>query len=440
MTHMLFFSRLALYLLVAALPALHPAVSVPYDRVGITAWFVLLPVEMLIAFYLAPPRTRTRTWLLLAAVAPGPVRAAAGRPRAGLPGVRGRGGGRLPADRAGVPHGRLGPGRGRPGALRPGLRGLPPAQLLPGIGGHRPAGQRGDPDAADPAALRLPAARRGAVPGRLPAPPGGRPPRAGGAGPVPAGGRAGLPGGLLPAAAGLREPQHRAQPPGQGPQAPAHPAGRGEPRLGRGQPALPHRGAGRWRGRPAAREGRRGRAQRPGRPARRPVGQRHGQRRRGRRGAEAVRGDGRGQPPGAGVRRGCLPGGLRPGARFPALAGRAAQRAGLAALPGNLARPLPAAGRAAPPGGHLLPLHPARPLPGLPPGHHRADGAVRRVLPLRVLLPGGLRHEPGRARAVGGGPRTEPLRAGGHGAVPAPARGAGGPGHPARTARRIPGR
>jgi transglutaminase-like putative cysteine protease len=70
MIHMLFFSRLALYLLVAALPALHPAVSVPYDRVGLTAWFVLLPVEMLIAFFLAPPRTRTRTWLLLAAVPP----------------------------------------------------------------------------------------------------------------------------------------------------------------------------------------------------------------------------------------------------------------------------------------------------------------------------------------------------------------------------------
>ncbi len=67
MIHMLFFSRLGLYLLVAALPALHPAVTVPYDRVGLTAWFVLLPVEMLIAFYLAPPRARTRTWLLLAA-------------------------------------------------------------------------------------------------------------------------------------------------------------------------------------------------------------------------------------------------------------------------------------------------------------------------------------------------------------------------------------
>lgn len=67
MSHLLFFSRLALYLLVAALPALHPAVSVPYDRVGWTAWFVLLPVEMLIAFYLAPPRLRPGRWLLAAA-------------------------------------------------------------------------------------------------------------------------------------------------------------------------------------------------------------------------------------------------------------------------------------------------------------------------------------------------------------------------------------
>ena len=70
MNHLLFASRLGLYLLVASLPALHPAVPVPYDRVGLTAWFVLLPVEMLIAFYLSPPRVRPRTWLLLAALPP----------------------------------------------------------------------------------------------------------------------------------------------------------------------------------------------------------------------------------------------------------------------------------------------------------------------------------------------------------------------------------
>jgi transglutaminase-like putative cysteine protease len=65
--HLLFFTRLALYLLIVALPAFHPAVAVPYDRVGVTAWFVLLPLEMLIAFYLSPPRLRLTRWLAAAA-------------------------------------------------------------------------------------------------------------------------------------------------------------------------------------------------------------------------------------------------------------------------------------------------------------------------------------------------------------------------------------
>jgi hypothetical protein len=68
MSHLLFFTRLALYMLVAALPALHPAVTVPYDRVGVTAWFVLVPLEMLIAFYLSPPRLKVRRWLAAAAL------------------------------------------------------------------------------------------------------------------------------------------------------------------------------------------------------------------------------------------------------------------------------------------------------------------------------------------------------------------------------------
>jgi transglutaminase-like putative cysteine protease len=67
-SHLLFFTRLALYLLVVALPALHPAVAVPYDRVGVTAWFVLVPLEMLIAFYLSPPRLKVRRWLTAAAL------------------------------------------------------------------------------------------------------------------------------------------------------------------------------------------------------------------------------------------------------------------------------------------------------------------------------------------------------------------------------------
>ena len=67
MKHLLFFTRLTLYLLVVALPAFHPAVAVPYDRVGVTAWFVLLPLEMLIAFFLSPPRLRVTRWLAAAA-------------------------------------------------------------------------------------------------------------------------------------------------------------------------------------------------------------------------------------------------------------------------------------------------------------------------------------------------------------------------------------
>ena len=65
----LFFSRLALYLITFALPILHPAIVVPYDRVGLIFTFLLIPAEMFIAFYLCPPRFRIRTWLL-AAVTP----------------------------------------------------------------------------------------------------------------------------------------------------------------------------------------------------------------------------------------------------------------------------------------------------------------------------------------------------------------------------------
>jgi transglutaminase-like putative cysteine protease len=67
MKHILFFTRLGLYLLAVSLPFLHPAVAVPYDRVGIIFWFALLPLEMLAAFYLAPPRLSFRRWLLVSA-------------------------------------------------------------------------------------------------------------------------------------------------------------------------------------------------------------------------------------------------------------------------------------------------------------------------------------------------------------------------------------
>jgi transglutaminase-like putative cysteine protease len=68
MRHFLFFTRLALYLVTFSLPILHPAIVVPYDRVGLIFVFLLVPAEMFIAFYLAPPRFRIRTWLLAAIV------------------------------------------------------------------------------------------------------------------------------------------------------------------------------------------------------------------------------------------------------------------------------------------------------------------------------------------------------------------------------------
>jgi hypothetical protein len=57
----LFFSRLTLYLITFSLPILHPAIVVPYDRVGLIFSFLLIPAEMLIAFFLCPPRFRIRT-------------------------------------------------------------------------------------------------------------------------------------------------------------------------------------------------------------------------------------------------------------------------------------------------------------------------------------------------------------------------------------------
>jgi transglutaminase-like putative cysteine protease len=68
MKQVLFFTRLGLYLLAVSIPYLHPAVAVAYDRVGILYWFALLPLEMLAAFYLAPPRLSLRAWLIVSGV------------------------------------------------------------------------------------------------------------------------------------------------------------------------------------------------------------------------------------------------------------------------------------------------------------------------------------------------------------------------------------
>ncbi len=49
--HLLFYTRLALYLILAATPAFHPAVAVAYDRVTQFGLFVVVPIVMLAAYY-----------------------------------------------------------------------------------------------------------------------------------------------------------------------------------------------------------------------------------------------------------------------------------------------------------------------------------------------------------------------------------------------------
>ena len=62
----LFYTRMALYLTAFSIPMFHPGVVVPYDAV--TRWiaFVLIPGEMLIAFYMRAPRIALK-WALLSA-------------------------------------------------------------------------------------------------------------------------------------------------------------------------------------------------------------------------------------------------------------------------------------------------------------------------------------------------------------------------------------
>ena len=64
--HFFFYTRMFLYLLAFGLPVFHPSIAVPYDTVGWWMWFFLVPGEMLISYYLAPPRFRVGTWILAA--------------------------------------------------------------------------------------------------------------------------------------------------------------------------------------------------------------------------------------------------------------------------------------------------------------------------------------------------------------------------------------
>ncbi len=63
-----FLTRLVLYMLAFAAPVIHPAVVVPYDRLGWWLWFGVLPLEMVIAFALVPPRVSVRTAALAVAL------------------------------------------------------------------------------------------------------------------------------------------------------------------------------------------------------------------------------------------------------------------------------------------------------------------------------------------------------------------------------------
>ena len=73
--HLLFLTRLLVYALAVAMPLVHPAVVVPYDRAGYLVWFALVPLEMLLAYALrhaatgaAAPAGRGRAALLAARV------------------------------------------------------------------------------------------------------------------------------------------------------------------------------------------------------------------------------------------------------------------------------------------------------------------------------------------------------------------------------------
>ena len=68
MMTLLFASRLAVYLIAILVPVFHPAVVVGYVQTSLLIWFLLVPLEMVIAYVLSPPRLSLRMWLLAAAV------------------------------------------------------------------------------------------------------------------------------------------------------------------------------------------------------------------------------------------------------------------------------------------------------------------------------------------------------------------------------------
>jgi transglutaminase-like putative cysteine protease len=65
MTHLLFYTRLLLYLVVVLIPFVHPAILVPYDLPGIGLWLIIVPGMFFLSFYFSPPLLKIRSWLLI---------------------------------------------------------------------------------------------------------------------------------------------------------------------------------------------------------------------------------------------------------------------------------------------------------------------------------------------------------------------------------------
>ena len=59
----LFYTRLALYLIAIGLPVFHPAVVVSYDASSVWLWFLFIPLQMHIAYFLSPPKIKMGIWL-----------------------------------------------------------------------------------------------------------------------------------------------------------------------------------------------------------------------------------------------------------------------------------------------------------------------------------------------------------------------------------------
>ncbi len=59
----LFYARLWIYLVAVSIPLFHPAVVVSYDSIIRWLWFLLVPAQMHIAFFLSPPKFSWKLWL-----------------------------------------------------------------------------------------------------------------------------------------------------------------------------------------------------------------------------------------------------------------------------------------------------------------------------------------------------------------------------------------